>query len=271
MLICSEGVHLTSRLFKRQALSLSMSVAWVLLWAGTGTATASSSGSLALPAPPPVSAPVLDQAHFLSEATTVALDRQLGADNKSSEAQLAVAVVLSTDNLPIADYAERLFNYWGVGHSHSDDGVLIVVDPGAHLVRIQTGSGLSRRLSDVAAQAIINDDMLPGFRDNNPDQAVTLGVTAVERQLGLQSTPLAPAKSSNPPVVDLIGWAIVALVILGLLRIIGRRKRPFYLPNAGSSQQRGWWRTGSWSGGGGGGGGGFGGGDSSGGGGTGSW
>lgn len=111
-----------------------------------GVAAGSAFGTPSLPDPPPVSAPVLDDAHVLTPAATTALDRQLGQDNASSTVQIAVATLSTTGSASINAYAQMLFNSWGIGHSSSNDGVLVLVAINDRKVRIQTGLGLANRL-----------------------------------------------------------------------------------------------------------------------------
>lgn len=241
---------------------------WAVLCVAISPAWASTVGPLGLPAPPPVSAPVLDQVHALSAATVRQLDRQLGAANASSDGQIAVAVVDSTDGLPIATYAQMLFNYWGVGHSGTNDGVLIVLNMAGHHVRIQTGAGLQTRLPNSEAQTIVDTDMVPSLRAGHPDQAVTLGVAAVETSLGVHPGS-GHGGHGTATWLYVLGWIVIGGGIVAWLAWMTFRVRPQDLARPGHTPPH-YWGGGGW-GGGGGGGGGFGGGTSSGGGATGSW
>src|SRR4051794_7424946 len=87
-------------------------VAAVVLAAATGLIVA---GPIAAAIKfPDASGPVVDDAHVLKPATRAALSQELGEDNRSTLAQLAVATVASTGDEPIEQYSLELFNRWRV-------------------------------------------------------------------------------------------------------------------------------------------------------------
>lgn len=61
-------------------------------------------------------------------------------------------------------FATSLFNYWGIGDSVKNDGVLILLSATDRTVRIELGYGWSREY-DEKMQKIIDDHMLPSYRE----------------------------------------------------------------------------------------------------------
>ena len=190
-------------------------------WFAAGSAHATA-GMPTPPPTPPASAPVVDQSHLLSASTVRQLDAELGADNGSAKAQMAVAIVSCSTDFPIAAYAESVFNAWGVGHAGRNDGVLLVVDAGSCQVRIQTGTGLAATLPHGVVQSIIDNDMLPDFRAGQPDRAVLGGVAALRGDLDL---PSAPSGGGGSWAV-VAGWVAAGIAAVGFGAWMVRRAHP---------------------------------------------
>jgi uncharacterized protein len=78
--------------------------------------------------------------------------------------EIAVVTLKSTGSIPIEDYANELFNRWGIGKKGKDNGVLILVAVDDRKVRIEVGYGLEPILTDARAGDIIRRVLAPEFR-----------------------------------------------------------------------------------------------------------
>jgi uncharacterized protein len=78
--------------------------------------------------------------------------------------EIAVVTLKSTGSIPIEDYANELFNRWGIGKKGKDNGVLILVAVDDRKVRIEVGYGLEPILTDARAGDIIRHVLAPEFR-----------------------------------------------------------------------------------------------------------
>ena len=79
-------------------------------------------------------------------------------------------------------YATALFNQWGIGDRARDDGIMILVVPGTRETRIELGSGYARAYN-ARAQAVVDTEMLPQFRERLMVQGITDGVLATRAQI----------------------------------------------------------------------------------------
>jgi uncharacterized protein len=234
---------------------------------------------------------LVDDAGAIPDAEQQQLEAELTAYATRSTHQLAVAVVKSTGNESIEDYANDLFGQWGVGSAARDDGVLIVIATQDRHLRIEVGRGLEGTLTDVEAADIVRDKMVPELKAGRVVDAVRVGERGVRTALG-DPTPDAGGETAagfsgfgggeaaprdSHTGIGLFPLLFVGLLVFGVLsRLGGRRRRRgrggmFFPVFLGS----GWGGGGGWSSGdngfGGGGFGGFGGGSSGGGGASGSW
>jgi uncharacterized protein len=108
---------------------------------------------------------------------------------KTTGAQLAVAVIPSLDGRPLEDYANQLFNTWGVGTKKKNDGVLILVAMSDRKMRIEVGYGLEGVLPDGLCGDIIRNQMRPAFKAGNYGEGI---LAAAERISTIVQHPETP-------------------------------------------------------------------------------
>jgi len=97
-----------------------------------------------------------------------------------------------TGDSTIESFATNLFNTWGIGDATRNDGILVLVAPGDRKVRIEVGAGYDSQ-ADQTAQIIIDDSMLPAFRNGQMAAGTIAGVEAVTEYFA----PGAPPPSSG--------------------------------------------------------------------------
>jgi uncharacterized protein len=189
-----------------------------------------------------------------------------------STIQLVVATVASLGGQEIEPYANDLFRHWKLGAAAKNNGVLFLVAPKEHRVRIEVGYGLEGTLTDAVSKIIIANVATPRFKAGDFDGGVrrasddiitTLTTDSSEwrNKADFRAQP-ARANNSDNSIVPLLFIFFIFVVIVFLNRRSRRTGGAWIIPI----------NTGGWSSGGGGGGGFSGGGGSSGGGGaSGSW
>ena len=219
------------------------------------------------PIPPAPGRWLTDTASFLSPGAAAELDARLEAYERSSGHQVIVYIGQTTGEIPIEDWAVKVFEAWRIGRKGLDDGLALFVMAADKHVRIEVGYGLEGQVTDATAGRIINDEMVPRLQSGDNDGAVK---AAVERLIGAisgDSEAGAGSQDAQPKAAEKLTWMqkiIIAIAILGfLLLLITNPSLAIYLLFSILSGGRG----------GGGGGGGFsgGGGRSGGGGASGSW
>jgi uncharacterized protein len=121
-----------------------------------------------------------DFANVLDDPSTAQLDSLLETLEKDTTAEVAVATVASLDGLTVEEYATRLFNAWGVGQKGKDNGVLVLVVPAERAMRIEVGYGLEGVLPDGLAGALIREQFVPAFRNDDYQAGIVAGVRRIE-------------------------------------------------------------------------------------------
>src|SRR5208337_4560271 len=125
---------------------------------------------------PALTGRVVDEAHILSPVTVADLERKLADLEQKSGIQLVVATVPSLGGEEIEPYANALFRAWKLGEAKKNNGVLFLIAPKEHRVRIEVGYGLEGTLTDATSSLIIANAVTPRFKAGDFDGGVARGV-----------------------------------------------------------------------------------------------
>jgi uncharacterized protein len=178
---------------------------------------------------PDFTAPVVDTAGVVPTSVEQSVSLGLEDYQRRSGRQVAVAVVPTTGNRSLEDYAIDLARDWGVGRKGRDNGVLLLIAVRDRRVRIEVGRGVEGRLTDLESGRIIRDRLVPLLAAGRYGAAVQQGTDAIRAALGdprVGQLPPPPATETGAPARS-IGALFVPVLILGLLvaSLFGRRRR----------------------------------------------
>jgi uncharacterized membrane protein YgcG len=137
-----------------------------------------------VPAFPVLTGRVVDQAGLLSPQLESQLDSLLVQHELATSDQVVVVTLKSLQGIEIADYGYQLGRYWGIGQQEKDNGVMLIVAPNEHKVRIEVGYGLEGTLSDAICNDIIQSVILPAFRQGEYGDGIRSGTIAMLQALG---------------------------------------------------------------------------------------
>jgi uncharacterized protein len=90
---------------------------------------------------PALSGRVVDQSGVMTAEAKSDVDAKSKALKDKSGIQLVVATVKSLEGSDIETYANQLFRFWKLGEAQKNNGVLLLVAPIEHKVRIEVGYG----------------------------------------------------------------------------------------------------------------------------------
>jgi uncharacterized protein len=167
---------------------------------------------------------VNDFANVLTPEQEQALEQKLVAYDDSTSTQIAVVTIATTQDLPIEDVALEILRQWGVGNREKGNGVVILAAINDRQINIQTGYGMEGAVPDITAKNIIENDMLPNFREGNYYRGFDAGTTSII--LAAAGEYQAPAGYRDRTDGKRPGFSkiIIALIILWiLLKMFGGR------------------------------------------------
>lgn len=219
------------------------------------------------PSPPKL---VNDFTGTLTQAQISALENKLVAYDDSTSNQVAVVIIPTTGDYDVQEVALEIMRKWGVGNKDINNGIVLLVAKNDHKVRIEVGYGLEGAIPDITAKRIIDNEIIPNFKENNYYLGIDDGTDAIiKAAAGEYKAPENYGSSKKKGV----NWVTIIIIIVFILIAIGGGSSGggTYVSRGGFSGWTGGGGGGGWSGGGGGGFGGFGGGSGGGGGASGSW
>lgn len=228
---------------------------------------------------------VVDEAGFLSRDQQQILEQKLDAFNDTTSNQIAVVTINDLNDIPIEDYATKLFREWGIGGSKHNNGVLLLISKNDRKFRIEVGYGLEGAITDVLSKDIIENDLRPNFKNEDYYRGLDEAVNALEQAAAGEYKERGTQKEESKGGGNILGFIIILIIIFIVIGrgrgggkgggIMSRRGfNPWIIPaifSGGWGGGRGGGFGGGFGGGGGGGFGGFGGGSSGGGGASGGW
>lgn len=181
--------------------------------------------AVAVPTRPDPPRLVNDFAGLFTPAQAAALERGLVAFDDSTSNQIAVVTVLDLEGMPAAEYATRIGLEWQVGSSEFDNGVVLLVKPKTAdsygEVFIAVGYGLEGAVPDAYAKRIIDNELIPHFRENDYYGGVT---AACDVLMGLASGEISEPRGDDEDDafwIAFISFLVVIVVICILAAFFG--------------------------------------------------
>ncbi|MGJ4751790.1 TPM domain-containing protein [Leptospira kmetyi] len=177
---------------------------------------------------PPLRTQITDTTSTLTDLQKSRLTSTLVTFEKRKGSQIAVLVVGSTLDWSIEEYAVKVFETWKLGRKDIRDGVLMVVAIQDHKTRIEVGYGLEGALPDVICKRIIEDFMIPHFRNGDYNQGIVEGVARIIERIDGEELPAASGRvagsdsgssssTEGPELPNHLVTAFIILVVLGKL------------------------------------------------------
>jgi len=244
-----------------------------------------------MPNPPRL---VNDFAKILTPQERSALEQKLVRFNDTTSNQITVVTINSLDGYTPSQYAFEIGHKWKVGQKKFDNGIVILVkqklgsqDRGVAYIAV--GYGLEPAIPDAIAKRIVDNEMIPYFKQNDYYKGINKATTVLMKfASGEISAGGYGRKSDTSGIFSILPFLIIIIIVV-LIRVSGTRSQGIRSGASGTSFWTALWlgsalgggsNSGSWNsfsggssgfGGGGGGFGGFGGGGFGGGGAGGSW
>lgn len=175
---------------------------------------------------PPLRARVTDLTTTLTSNERAGLEQKLAALEERKGSQVAVLLVPTTQPETVEQYAVRVFEQWKLGRKGVDDGVLLVVAKSDRRLRIEVGYGLEGAIPDAIAKRIVDEEIVPLFKQGNFYGGVNAGTDRIIKLIDGESMP-PPKRTATPgsgwsTETLLIGFIILAMASQLLHSLLGR-------------------------------------------------
>ncbi|HOJ31480.1 MAG TPA: TPM domain-containing protein [bacterium] len=134
-------------------------------------------------------------------------DRLLNIE-KEKKIEMAVVILNSLEGRNIEEYANELFNQWGIGKKNQDNGVLLLISINERKIRIEVGYGLEASLTDGRCGSIIRNQIAPAFRNGKYAGGIIAGINAIEDTIA-GKVPADDSGKDNLAGKNSIGFLII--------------------------------------------------------------
>ncbi|HHX4056026.1 MAG: TPM domain-containing protein [Burkholderia contaminans] len=174
---------------------------------------------------PPLTSRVTDETGTLTSDQKTGIEQTLKEFEAKKGAQISVLVVPTTEPETIEQYSMRVVEQWKLGRKNVDDGALLIIAKNDRTLRIEVGYGLEGVLTDATSNRIINEAIVPRFRNGDFYGGITAGLDGMMRVIS--GEPLPPPQQRHR-ASDGAGRLLPVLFLLtvmagGLLRaMLGR-------------------------------------------------
>lgn len=174
---------------------------------------------------PSLTARVTDLTSTLDAAQRQALEHRLATFEQRKGVQIAVLLVPTTAPETIEQYSIRVVDEWQLGRKQVDDGLLLLIAKDDRSLRIEVGYGLEGVIPDVVANRIIDDIIVPHFRDGDFAGGVQAGVDSLIRTIDGEPLPAPKSRTRDEqPSGNMLPFLVFVFFMVsgGLNRVMGR-------------------------------------------------
>ena len=176
---------------------------------------------------------VQDYANVLSDSEEQTLRQALLAFNDTVSTQILVVTVTDLCGYDKADFTYTLGEKWGVGQKGKDNGVVLMVKPkeidGRGEVFIAPGYGLEGVLPDAIAKRIVENEMIPQFKNKDYYEGIADAVVTIMEISAGEYTADQYAKGAG--IKTILPFLLVILVFIFIFFMKAKQTRNYATSN----------------------------------------
>lgn len=175
---------------------------------------------------PPNDGYVTDTVELLSAEERAKISQNLQDYQAATSNQIAVLIVRTVAEEPIADVAVQIGRKWGIGTKENDNGLLFLVAYEDRQIFLATGHGLEGALPDIVVKGIVEQEILPEFRNGDYAGGIQAGLSALQKHIGGEYTADRYEGGSSDDAGGFVPFLFFAgiIVLQWMLVFLGRTK-----------------------------------------------
>ncbi len=176
------------------------------------------------PLPEPAG-PVNDFADVIPPAYEQKISAIVNELYQKTHIPVVVVTMPNIDGYEYNDFANRLYEQWGIGEKAKDQGVLLFVAVKERKMRIEVGYGLEGVIPDGLAGEIRDRYMIPYLKKNQYGEGLLNGTIAVSQVIAkYKGIQLTGQMMRKPRQQKRSGFALLPLIII-LVFVFSSRRR----------------------------------------------
>lgn len=168
---------------------------------------------------------VNDLAGIFTSEEQMQLEQFLVEFNDSTSNQILIVTVKDLGGLDKTDFAYQIGHAWKVGQAKLNNGLVILIKPKNETkgeVMIATGYGLEGSLPDAVCKRIVENEMIPYFRENNYFGGVVKALSVIVPVAKGEYKYAVKKKKSKG---NALGGLVALIVVFSIFMLISRRGR----------------------------------------------
>lgn len=181
---------------------------------------------------------VSDFAGVIPDADEPKINSMIRQYKKLTGVEIAIVTIPSLgEEVTVDDFAQLLFDKWGIGEKDINNGILLLVttenEDGQIHLRLQPGYGLEELITDAFCRRIEDDQMVPEFSNDKWESGIIKGIAAIKKELGtsaIEATKDAYKKKKAQEAQKAKDNAFIAAIVIAsiivfiILVLISRRR-----------------------------------------------
>lgn len=174
---------------------------------------------------PPLRGRINDYAALLPGDRAQALESRLAAFEKETGHQVAVLTVPGLEGDSLEDFSIRVAEAWKIGKKGFDNGAILLIAQKDRKLRIEVGYGLEGVLPDAIANRIVQEVIVPRFREGDFSGGIEAGLNAILHVIKGEPLPQT-ARDARGRGATRLSSAMSILTITGIVALfIGMTRR----------------------------------------------
>ena len=140
------------------------------------------------------------------------MDNRLAQLEQKTGAEFSVVILNLLEGGQIDDFANKLFNKWGVGQKGKNNGVMLLVAMQDRKARVEAGYGLEPILPDALAGRVLDEELFPAFKQGQYAQGLAQAVSRISSIIE-RNQPASPAERQGGKPADIIAPTLMFLLL----------------------------------------------------------
>ncbi|MCV9387500.1 TPM domain-containing protein [Reichenbachiella ulvae] len=174
---------------------------------------------------PELSGRVIDQTATLSSSDISHFTNKLAQFEQRKGSQLTVLILPTTGPETIEQYGIKVAEAWQIGRGGVDDGVILIVAKQDRKVRIEVGYGLEGAIPDIYAKRIIDNIIVPEFRNGQFISGIDEGLDALIKLVDGEELPVVTqTKTKSKRHSFSLGGVLIAAIIITVISSLFKNK-----------------------------------------------
>lgn len=132
-----------------------------------------------IPEKPLLETSVYDYINLLPESQKKNLEQKLIRYSDSTSTQIVMAIISSTEGENITYLGAQWGQKWGIGQEGKDNGILVLLAKDDRKIAINTGYGVEGSLTDAMSRRIIENVIIPQFKQDDYYGGLNYGADAI--------------------------------------------------------------------------------------------